>query len=125
MISWPFDPSFRPSLGIGSALFSSSATGSGIRLPGILGPGLSKNSVQGHAATFQASIHDEDHPERPLIGCGNWQLMSAVCASPKLCPSVKSTVCTVSSTRTFAMNVAYVPLPPAVAGLASPLLAAS
>src|SRR5712691_11504098 len=34
-------------------------------------PVLRKNSVQGYAATFSSQIHDEDHPERPLIGSGN------------------------------------------------------
>lgn len=32
------------------------------------------------------------------------------CASPKLCPAVKSTACTTSSTRQFAMTVPYVPI---------------
>ena len=34
-------------------------------------PVLRKNSSRVMRRLFQASIHDEDHPERPLIGCGN------------------------------------------------------
>jgi hypothetical protein len=38
------------------------------------------------------------------------------CASPKLCPAVKSTVCTTSSTRPSARTVPYVPLSPPLVG---------
>src|SRR5437667_6910893 len=44
------------------------------------------------------------------------------CHSPKFCPTVKSTACTLSSTRQFAMTVLHVPLLPAVVGTTGSLL---
>ena len=44
------------------------------------------------------------------------------CASPKFCPALKSTACTLSSTRQFAMTVLHVPLFPTVVWTTGPLL---
>src|SRR5207302_2896698 len=45
------------------------------------------------------------------------------CASPKFCPALKSTACTLSSPAVSAMTVAYVPLRGIRVGPAHPLLA--
>ena len=44
------------------------------------------------------------------------------CDSPKFCPAAKSTACTLSSARQFAMTVLHVPLLPTVVRTTGPLL---
>jgi hypothetical protein len=52
----------------------------------------------------------------------NSPIFRVPCHSPKFCPAAKSTACTLSSARQFAMTVLHVPLLPTVVRTTGPLL---